>query len=101
MPVSLDEIMREIPPDRRAEIERKAAALAADHRLRAGPGTEAPPPAPLRGSVGITVRTGQRCPESGIWRVENIPSATAPVAIHAVMPPYGNRTVTWVLVQPT
>ncbi len=36
MPVSLDEMMREVAPERRSEIETHAAALTADFRQRIG-----------------------------------------------------------------
>ena len=37
--------------------------------------------------LGTTARTGERCPESGVWRVAGTPSTTAPIAQHNVMPP--------------
>lgn len=49
--------------------------------------------------IGTTARTGERCPESGVWRVVGQPSTTAPIAIGNVMPPYRGQAVTWVLVQ--
>ena len=45
--------------------------------------------------VGTRARTGQRCPESGIWKSEDIPSTTAPIAKGNVMPPHYGRAVTW------
>jgi hypothetical protein len=52
-------------------------------------GTKAP--------IGTTARTGERCPESGVWRVVTSPSTTAPIAKGDVMPPYGSQAVTWIL----
>ena len=49
--------------------------------------------------LGTTASTGQRCPESGIWKVVGTPTTTAPIAKHNIMPPYMNRGVTWKLTQ--
>jgi hypothetical protein len=45
--------------------------------------------------LGTTAKTGERCPESGVWKVVGNPSTTAPIAKHNVMPPYNNKAVTW------
>jgi hypothetical protein len=45
--------------------------------------------------IGTTAKTGERCPESGVWAVVGSPSTTAPIAKHNVMPPYAGRSVTW------
>lgn len=45
--------------------------------------------------IGTTARTGQICPESGVWAVLDLPSTTAPIAKGNTMPPYRNRSVTW------
>lgn len=39
--------------------------------------------------IGMTAKTGERCPESGVWAVVGSPSTTAPIAKGNVMPPYG------------
>ncbi len=49
--------------------------------------------------VGTTARTGEMCPESGVWKVAGYPSTTAPIAKGNRMPPYGGKAVTWQLVQ--
>ena len=49
--------------------------------------------------IGTRVSTGQTCPESGVWKVEGYPSTTAPIAKGNRMPPYGARSVVWVLQQ--
>lgn len=49
--------------------------------------------------IGTTARTGQACPESGVWKVVGTPSTTAPIAKGNIMPPYANRAVTWQLSQ--
>jgi hypothetical protein len=45
--------------------------------------------------IGSTAKTGEHCPESGVWTVVGTPSTTAPIAKHNVMPPYGGQSVTW------
>jgi hypothetical protein len=49
--------------------------------------------------IGIRVRTGDTCPESGVWRVEGFPTTTAPIAKGNRMPPYSGMSVFWVLMQ--
>ena len=49
--------------------------------------------------IGTRARTGEVCPESGVWRVEGNPSTTAPIAKGDRMPPYKGKAVTWRLVQ--
>jgi len=48
--------------------------------------------------LGTTARTGEHCPESGLWRPGSY-NTTAPIAKHNVMPPYNGQAVTWTLVQ--
>lgn len=50
-----------------------------------------------RKPVGTTARTGERCPESGIWKSLDTPSTTAPIAEGNVMPPHNGKAVTWQL----
>ncbi|MGJ6967899.1 hypothetical protein ACSDR0_38920 [Streptosporangium sp. G11] len=47
--------------------------------------------------LGTTARTGEKCPESGVWEVTTAPSTTAPIAKSNVMPPYSGRAVVWKL----
>jgi hypothetical protein len=49
--------------------------------------------------IGTTARTGEHCPESGVWEVVGYPTTTAPIAQGNVMPPYSGRAVTWRLVR--
>lgn len=49
--------------------------------------------------IGTTARTGEVCPESGVWKVSGTPSTTAPIAKGNRMPPYNNKAVTWMLIQ--
>lgn len=50
-------------------------------------------------AIGRTATTGQKCPESGVWKVVGTPSTTAPIAKGNIMPPYANKAVTWRLDQ--
>jgi hypothetical protein len=49
--------------------------------------------------VGRTAKTGEICPESGIWKVIGQPSTTAPIAKGNKMPPYKDKAVHWLLIQ--
>ena len=55
--------------------------------------------AEARKPIGTTAKTGEVCPESGVWKVQGTPSTTAPIAKGNRMPPYDNKAVTWVLIQ--
>ncbi len=48
-----------------------------------------------RAPLGTTARTGESCPESGVWEVVGTPSTTAPIAKSNRMPPYDGKAVTW------
>lgn len=52
-----------------------------------------------RAPIGTKARTGETCPESGVWRVDGTPTTTAPIAKGNRMPPYNGKAVTWTLVQ--
>lgn len=49
--------------------------------------------------IGTTAKTGEKCPESGIWKVVGNPSTTAPIAKGNTMPPYKDKAVIWKLLQ--
>ena len=49
--------------------------------------------------IGTKARTGEICPESGVWKVVGSPSTTAPIAKGNRMPPYRGNAVTWTLIQ--
>lgn len=49
--------------------------------------------------LGTTARTGEVCPESGIWEVIGSPTTAAPFARGNRMPPYGGKSATWCLKQ--
>jgi hypothetical protein len=53
----------------------------------------------MKKPIGTTARTGERCPESGVWQAQKSPFGTAPIAQHNVMPPYANSAVVWKLKQ--
>jgi hypothetical protein len=50
-------------------------------------------------AVGTTARTGEICPESGVWQVVGTPTTTAPIAKGNRMPPYDGKAVTWKLIR--
>ncbi|MGE5505406.1 MAG: hypothetical protein ACM31L_13370 [Actinomycetota bacterium] len=52
-----------------------------------------------RTPIGTKCKTGEKSPESGIWKVVGTPTTTAPIAKGNVFPPYGNKAVTWELIQ--
>lgn len=50
--------------------------------------------------LGTKKRTGESCPESGVWKVDDLhETTTAPIAKGNTFPPYKNKAVTWVLIQ--
>lgn len=53
----------------------------------------------MKKPIGTTARTGERCPESGVWESQDTPSTTAPIAVHNVMPPHNSKAVVWKLVR--
>ena len=52
-----------------------------------------------RKPIGTKARTGEICPESGVWKVVGFPTTTAPIAKGNRMPRYNGRAVTWELIQ--
>ncbi len=52
-----------------------------------------------RHPIGTTASTGERCPESGVWKSLDAPSTIAPIAKSNVMPPHNGRAVSWKLTQ--
>lgn len=52
-----------------------------------------------RKPIGTTARTGEICPESGVWQAQSTPSTTAPIAKGNRMPPYNGTAVTWKLIR--
>lgn len=52
----------------------------------------------MRKPIGTTARTGEACPESGVWQVVGYPTTTAPISEGNIMPPYRGQAVTWKLI---
>ena len=51
----------------------------------------------MKHPIGTTARTGESCPESGVWKSLDTPSTTAPSAKGNTMPPHNQKAVTWQL----
>lgn len=49
--------------------------------------------------LGTTGKTGETCPESGVWQSQTSPSTTIPLAKGNRFPPYNNQAVTWKLIR--
>lgn len=49
--------------------------------------------------LGTTGKTGERCPESGVWQAISTPTTTAPIAKGNIFPPYANKAVIWKLIR--
>ena len=49
--------------------------------------------------LGTRKRTGEACPESGIWKSGDSPSTTAPIAKGNTFPPHHGKAVYWILTQ--
>lgn len=45
--------------------------------------------------IGTICRTGETCPESGVWETVTSPSTTAPIAKGNRFPPYQGQAVSW------
>jgi len=52
-----------------------------------------------RKPLGTTAKTGENCPESGVWESQDSPSTTAPISEGNNMPPHNGKAVTWKLIQ--
>lgn len=52
-----------------------------------------------RAPLGTTARTGEVCPESGVWQAMATPTTTAPIAKGNRMPPHRGQAVAWKLIQ--
>lgn len=53
----------------------------------------------MKKPLGTKAKTGEVCPESGVWKVVGTPSTTAPIAKGNRMPPYNGGSATWELIQ--
>lgn len=52
-----------------------------------------------RWPLGTTRRTGETCPESGVWESQDLFSTTAPISKGNTMPPHRGASVVWKLIQ--
>jgi len=52
----------------------------------------------MKKPLGTTASTGEKCPESGVWKVVGYPTTTAPIAKGNTMPPYNGGSATWTLI---
>lgn len=50
-------------------------------------------------AIGRIARKGQACPESGVWKSQDSPSTTAPIAVGNTMPPHNQKAADWQLIQ--
>ncbi|WP_172954704.1 hypothetical protein [Chryseobacterium camelliae] len=53
----------------------------------------------MKRPLGTKAKTGEDCPESGVWKVVGSPSTTAPISRGNRMPPYNGQAVNWELIQ--
>ncbi len=51
--------------------------------------------------LGTICRTGENCPQNGLWEAVSAPSTAVRVAKRSKMPQIDNRAVDWKLVQYT
>jgi hypothetical protein len=51
----------------------------------------------MKKPIGTTAKTGENCPESGVWKVVGTPTTTAPISKGNRMPPYAGKAVVWKL----
>lgn len=50
--------------------------------------------------IGTKKRTGEKCPESGVWKVDDpYETTTAPIAKGDTFPPYKGKAVIWMLIR--
>jgi len=49
--------------------------------------------------LGTTRKTGEKCPESGVWESQSTPSTTIPLTEGEKFPPYNGEAVTWKLIR--
>ena len=53
----------------------------------------------MKPRLGMTARTGDKCPKSGVWKVIGIlDTVTTSVSRGNKMPQNGNKNVTWKLI---
>jgi len=53
----------------------------------------------MKPHIGMTARTGEKCPKSGVWKVTGTPETiTTSVSRGNRMPPNAKKNVTWRLI---
>lgn len=53
----------------------------------------------MKPRLGMTARTGEKCPKSGVWRAMGVPeTVTQSVSRGNRMPANGNKNVSWKLI---
>lgn len=53
----------------------------------------------MKKPIGTKARTGEVCPESGVWKTISTLSTTVPIAQNNRMPPYNGVAVVWELIR--
>lgn len=51
----------------------------------------------MKKPIGITAKSGEICPESGVWKVQGYPSAIMPIGQGKLMPSHDGHGVQWEL----
>jgi len=53
----------------------------------------------MKPRLGMTARTGEKCPKSGVWKVTGtLETITMSVSRGNKMPAYNNKSVNWKLI---
>ncbi|MFT3993779.1 MAG: hypothetical protein QM660_05695 [Dysgonomonas sp.] len=53
----------------------------------------------MKPRIGMTARTGEKCPKSGVWKAMGTPeTVTLSVSRGNRMPMHGNRSTNWKLI---
>jgi hypothetical protein len=53
----------------------------------------------MKPKIGMTARTGEKCPKSGVWKVVGVlDTVTQSVSRGNKMPQYANKNVNWRLI---
>lgn len=51
----------------------------------------------MKTMTGTIAQTGERCPESGLWKILETPSVSVTIYEGSIMPPYKGKSVSWEL----
>lgn len=51
-----------------------------------------------RTPLGTIRRTGQKCPESGVWEAQSSPKGTIPLSEDETFPPHNGGATDWKLI---